>query len=175
MKALFPAAVILLIASGARSAETETSKIKIDSPIVRAMLPGAVVGGGYLQITNTGNTEDTLLGGTSDRAASVEVHRMTMDNGVMVMREMKDGLTLPPGQTVRLTPGNYHLMFMHVDKPFKKGEKIETTLQFKNAGPIKVEFSVGPAGAPINFMSPEKDMPGMSMSGDHSGHQGHTP
>ena len=67
---------------------------------------------------------------------------MSMDGGIMRMRELPDGLVLPPGATVRLEPGGYHLMLIGPKAPFKVGDHITATLKFAKAGSIKVEFYV---------------------------------
>ena len=69
-----------------------------------------------------------------------------MNDNVMVMRELKDGLAIPANSTVELKPGGFHLMFMNVTQPFKEGEMIKAKLVFQKAGPVDVEFAVGPAG-----------------------------
>lgn len=130
--------------------------LQIGHPYSRAMLPGAKVGGGYFKITNSGS-DDRLVSVTSDRAGTVQVHEMQMDNGIMTMRELKDGLAVPANSVVELKPGSYHLMFMNVTQPFKDGEMVKARLVFEKAGPVDVEFAVGPAG-------------GGAPKGDHSGH-----
>ena len=40
-------------------------------------------------------------------AAAVEVHEMSMSDGVMKMRKLDKGLEIKPGQTVELKPGGY--------------------------------------------------------------------
>lgn len=124
--------------------EFKVGQIEIDHPYARAMLPGAKVGGGYLSITNAG-TDDRLVAVATARAASAQLHEMKMDGGIMVMRELKDGVAVPAGATVELKPGGYHVMFMNVAEPFKEGETIEATLTFEKAGTVEVEFAVGPA------------------------------
>ena len=113
----FVAACLCLTVPGlASAAETTLGKLRIAAPYVRAMVPGAEVGGGYVTITNTGSTDDRLIAASSSRAIKVEVHEMKMDNDVMVMRKLESGLALPAGKTVQLKPGSYHLMFMDVDR-----------------------------------------------------------
>ena len=63
----------------------------IEAPWSRATPKGAAVGVGYLVIHNHGAAADRLIGGTADFAADVSVHEMSMDNGVMRMRELKVG------------------------------------------------------------------------------------
>lgn len=144
----FVAACLCLTVPGlASAAETTLGKLRIAAPYVRAMVPGAEVGGGYVTITNTGSTDDRLIAASSSRAIKVEVHEMKMDNDVMVMRKLESGLALPAGKTVQLKPGSYHLMFMDVIDPFKQGETIRAKLTFEKAGSIDVDFPVGSAVA----------------------------
>src|SRR5262249_56046188 len=83
----------------------------IEEPWARATPGGAQVGGGYLKITNTGKEADSLIGGSLPVATSVEVHQMTMSNGVMKMHKIGHGLEIKPGQTIHLKPLSIHLMF----------------------------------------------------------------
>jgi copper(I)-binding protein len=132
--------------SNIASAEDVTiGSLKISDPYVRAMVPGAPVGGGYVTITNIGNTDDRLITASSPRAGTVQIHEMKMDKDVMVMRELPDGLAIPAGKTVELKPGGYHVMFMTVGEPFKEGQVVRATLTFEKAGSVDVDFPVGPA------------------------------
>ncbi|MGF0524440.1 copper uptake system-associated protein [Agrobacterium pusense] len=119
-------------------------EVQISHPYARAMLPGAKLGGGYLKIVNDG-AADRLVSAKSDRATSVQLHEMKMDGGIMIMRELKDGITIPANTTVELKPGGYHVMFMNVTRPLKEGEMVKATLFFEKAGTVEVEFQVGPA------------------------------
>lgn len=138
---------VLFTLAGITSAYAHGFKVgdlAIGHPYARAMLPGAKVGGGYLKVTNSG-ADDRLVSVTSDRATSVQIHEMKMDGGIMEMRELKDGIAIPANSTVELKPGSFHLMFMNVTQPFKEGEMIKGRLVFEKAGPVDVEFAVGPA------------------------------
>ncbi len=129
-------------------AQTVTAgDIEISNPHARAMVPGAKVGGGYLSITNKGKADDKLVGIISTRAKSSEIHQMSVNNGVMTMRPVADGLVIPAGQTIDLKPGGYHVMFTDVAEPFKQGETVKATLTFEQAGQVDVEFAVGGANA----------------------------
>jgi copper(I)-binding protein len=116
--------------------------LKIGHPWARPTPNGAPTAAGYLTVTNTGARPDRLLGGSSPLAGQIEVHQMSMDGGIMRMRLLPDGVALPPGATVRLEPGGYHLMLVGPKAPFKVGDHIPATLKFAKAGSIKVEFHV---------------------------------
>jgi copper(I)-binding protein len=116
--------------------------LKIGHPWARPTPNGAPTAAGYLTVTNTGAQADRLLGGSSPLAERIEVHQMSMDGGIMRMRELPGGLALAPGATVRLEPGGYHLMLVGPKAPFKVGDHIPATLKFARAGAVKVEFYV---------------------------------
>ena len=108
---------------------------------------GAKTGGGYLTIENNGSSPDRLIGGSADIAAKVEMHEMSMKNGVMTMRPLDKGLTIEPGKTVKLAPGGYHLMMMDLKGPLKQGDKVPVTLEFEKAGKVQVSLDVQGVGA----------------------------
>lgn len=56
---------------------------------------------------------------------------MKMNGAIMEMRELQGGIAIPAKSTVELKPGGYHVMFMNVEKPFKEGETVKTTLVFE--------------------------------------------
>jgi len=53
-----------------------------------------------------------------------------------------DRLEIPPGGTVSLEPGGYHLMLMGVGAELKVGGKIELRLEFEKAGTVVVQAEV---------------------------------
>jgi copper(I)-binding protein len=113
----------------------------------RATPGGAKVAGGYLTIENRGSVPDRLLSGSTGLARSIEVHEMVVSNGLMMMRPIDGGLTIEPGETVKLAPGGRHLMFLGLKGPLKQGEHIPVTLMFEHAGEIEVSFEVQGLGA----------------------------
>lgn len=119
----------------------------VASPWTRATPGGAKIGGGYLKVTNNGATADRLLGATSSLADHVEIHEMSMTDGVMKMRPLADGLEIKPGETVELKPGGFHMMFMDLKQPLKQGDTLKATLKFEKAGPLDVNFSINALGA----------------------------
>jgi len=127
--------------------EAKIGNLVITQAWSRATPGGAKVGGGYLTITNEGSTPDRLIGGSSQVAAKVQVHEMSMNNGVMTMRPVEQGLVIEPGKTVKLSPGGFHLMLLDLKGPLKQGEKVPVTLEFERAGKISLMFDVEGIGA----------------------------
>jgi len=131
----------------AQTASYKLGDLLIQAPWARATPAGAKVGGAYLKITNNGTQPDRLVGGSLTGAREVEVHEMSMNNNVMKMRHLKEGLEIKPGQTVELKPGGYHLMLTGLSDGLKQGQKVKGSLSFEKAGTVEVEYAVAPIGA----------------------------
>ncbi len=116
--------------------------ISIVKPHLREAPPSATVAAGYLKIKNNGNEPETLLGASSTLSKTIEIHEMKIENEIMKMREVPEGLTINPGQILELKTGGYHLMFFHLVKQVKQGDTHEIKLNFKKSGEILVPFKV---------------------------------
>ena len=165
-----------LSAAPACAQEVKAGDLVITQAWSRATPGGAKIGGGYLTIENKGTTPDRLIGGSGDIAGKIEVHEMSMKNGVMTMRPLDNGLTIGPGKTVKLAPGGLHLMLFDLKAPLKQGDKVPITLEFEKAGKVTLSLDVGSIGAqgPAGADHPDspwtgavygamKNMPGMKM------------
>jgi copper(I)-binding protein len=160
--ALRPDTVVAPAASQTKS--YRLGALLIEAPWTRATPGGAQVAGGYVKITNKGTEADRLIGGSLPMASSVEVHEMSMTDGIMKMRRLEAGLEIKPGQTVELKPGGHHIMFMGLSEGLKEGRTVKGTLTFEKAGKIEVEFRVAPIGAT------KGSTPGGASGGRHSHH-----
>jgi len=138
---------VLALAPLARAHDFTVGSIHIVHPWARATPKGATVGGGYMTITNNGTEPDRLIGGSSEVAGRFEIHEMTMDNGVMKMRPLKDGIEIKPGETVKLEPGGYHVMMFDLKKPMADKDHVKGTLEFAKAGKVGIYYLVVPVGA----------------------------
>jgi copper(I)-binding protein len=132
----------LLLAGAACAAD-----IEIQAPWSRATAKGAAVGAGYLTIVNKGTAPDKLVSVTADVAAKVEIHEMAMDNSVMTMRALPDGVEIKPGETLTFKPGGLHLMLMGLKQPLVQGAEVHVTLNFAKAGAVAATLPVGSLGA----------------------------
>ncbi len=141
-------------------ANVSIGALKIENAFTRPTPGGAKVAVGYVTIVNGGGTADRLVSVTSGISASAEIHEGKMENGVMEMHELTDGLPIPPGTTVALKPGGDHIMFIDLNKPVKPGDTINATLTFEKAGKVDVGFK---AAASMGATSPDGGMSGMKM------------
>ncbi len=166
MKRILATAVALaLCASAAFTHDFTLGTLEIEHPASKATLPGQPVGGGFMIVTNKGTEADRLVSiAAPDVSDDVQIHEMAMENDVMKMRQLPDGIEIPAGATVELKPGGLHVMFMKIKHPFKEGEKFKATLTFEKAGTIDVDFTVEAAKPGAKK--------GEGASGDHEGHGG---
>lgn len=162
---LLAMAFICVGSSLALADEIKAGDLVITQAWSRATPKGAKIGGAYLTIENKGSTADRLVGGSADAAGKVEIHEMTMTNGVMKMRPVEKGLEIDPGKTVKLSPGGYHMMLMDLKTPLKQGDKLPITLEFEKAGKVTVSFDVESVGAqgPGGPSGEKMDMKKMDM------------
>jgi len=162
--AFFLAAALAAFATMPASADDVTvGSIKVSGPWARATPKGAAVGGAYFKVTNSGTASDRLVGGSSDAAQRLEIHEMSMDDGVMKMRELSQGLEIKAGETVEFKPGGYHVMLVGLKKPLMQGQNVRATLQFEKAGKMDVVFKIGSIAA-------QNGSGGHDMGGTKQGH-----
>jgi len=83
-----------------------------------------------LEMTITSIRPASLLGASSPACKEVQLHSMTMEGGMMRMREVK-AIELPAGKPVDLGKSGYHLMLIGLKAPLKEGEMVPVTLRIK--------------------------------------------
>lgn len=141
------AAAALLPALPAAAHDYRAGDIAIGHPWTRAIGAAAPTAAGYMSLRNAGTVPDRLVAASSPRARSVEIHEMTMTDGVMRMRPLAGGIAIPPGGTAWLRPGGTHLMLIGPAGPFAQDERVPVTLRFERAGEVTVDLEVAAAGA----------------------------
>ena len=148
MRKVLTVALSLFIGMGPAWGEPlKLGAIEIDAPFSRATLPKAPTGGAYFTVINTGTTDDRLVSATSTVAGEVQMHDMKIENSVASMRELPDGIVMPAGATVVLTPNGTQLMLTHLTHPLVQGDTLPLTLTFENAGSITLEVPIGSIAA----------------------------
>ena len=65
---------------------------------------------------------------------------MTMTDGIMRMRRLPAGLAVKAKSIVDLKPGGFHLMFVGLKQPLKKGESFNARFKFEKSGAVDVLF-----------------------------------
>lgn len=90
-----------------------------------ATVPGQSVAAAYMTMESPSNAR--IVSVKSDAAESVQIHAMSMQQGVMRMRRL-DVLDLPAGREVRLAPGGIHLMLAGLKHPLRAGASVKLSL-----------------------------------------------
>ncbi len=123
MRLILPMLLTLLFAPIASAA----GSISVKDAWVRLPPPGSQIGVAYLTLEPKQNM--VLISAKSPVAKTVELHNMSMNDGVMQMRHLEK-LALEAGKTVKLEPGGLHLMLIDLKKPLKIGDKVALDLKF---------------------------------------------
>ena len=124
----------------------EQAHLDIRNARSRVTPNGAPVAGGYVTIRNLSDKADRLIAATVAVSDRVEIHEMSMSDGVMRMRALDNGLEIPPGATIELKAGSYHLMFIKPKRALTEGEWIDGSLTFERGGLVPVRFKVDGIG-----------------------------
>jgi periplasmic copper chaperone A len=103
--------------------------------------PVVNVGAVYLWIANHSSHSDALIAIETPLAAKVELHRSTVVQGSMQMRQLAS-LECPPHATVKIEPGALHIMLLGLKQPLVAGATFPLSLKFRDAGMLVVQVSV---------------------------------
>jgi hypothetical protein len=145
----YPAPILKIVAKGGSGKAAAPAGLTVAKAWARATPGGAKVGAGYLDIVNSTGADDVLLSAAAPVVAGkTEIHEMKHEDGIMKMRALADGLTIPAGRTVSLSPGGLHIMFLDLKAPLTAGQSFDLELTFKSAGKMTVPVTVGDIAAP---------------------------
>ncbi len=156
MKRVFFVGLLLLIVSLAACSggAAESGEMVVENVQANMTMP-STTGSVWLKITNNTGQDDALTGAELAGCGTIELHNMTMDNDVMVMREVEGGkIPIPAGESVELKQGGLHIMCIDKEAPLEKGTSVDIALQFDNAGTIEVS---GMVVEPGNMMDMDHD------------------
>lgn len=149
--------------------------IEVSDGWSRETIKGVDVAVGYLTLRNTGSERRELIKITAPQAASIGVHRSSVDaNGVSRMWPVGK-LELLPGEVLKLSPNGVHLMLNGLKQPLAKGAQVPVTLVFEHEKPVTVQLQVrglADADGQANA-SAAKPAAAMPMQHDHGAHTGH--
>jgi len=117
---------VTVLSSGLANADA----IRVDNAWARATAPGQKVAAVFMDLT--AGADRTLVAAESPASKQVELHTMAMENGVMIMREVKE-IALPKGRTVQLKPGGLHIMLIDLNGQITADSSVALTLVVKDA------------------------------------------
>jgi copper(I)-binding protein len=106
------------------------------------MAPGMVTSAVFMKLINKGREADRLVSAQTDVAKKVEIHETRMENEVMKMHHLADGLEIPAKGEVILKPGSYHVMLIGLTGELNVGDRFSVVLTFEKSGTMMVEAEV---------------------------------
>ena len=144
-RVLSPVLLVLGLVAGCSQGEPSrpaagTAGVQVSDALCRPTPKGRQMTGCYLTLTAAG--DDRLVSVASPVAARIEIHESRIESGMMMMSQLREGMPLPAGQTVRLTPGGDHIMLLGVVDPLNVGDVVPLTLTFEKAGAQDVQARV---------------------------------
>lgn len=154
-------------------ARNGTSTVTIADAWVRATAgvddPSMTAAFGVL--ANDGTEDRTVISVDTDASPRAELHEMTMDNGVMVMRPIQGGIAVPAGGSTALEPGGRHIMIMALRAAIQPGDQIHISLGFDDGSRLEFDALAKEfAGGDEQYSgAPSSPMPMGSMSGSGGG------
>ena len=95
----------------------------------------------YFTLANSGGG-DRLLS-VAAPVGQASLHETSMADGIMRMRGLTDGIAVPPGATVRLSPSGKHVMIQGLAHPLAAGSALRLTLKFERQGAVTITAPVG--------------------------------
>jgi copper(I)-binding protein len=132
-------AVVLLVTAGCGSSGGD---LTIDDPWGRTSPSTTSNAAFYLTIGNETDAAEVLLSASSDACGAVELHRSTMEDGVMSMEPVEGGIEIPAGGETVLEPGGLHVMCIGKQVAFDAGTTVELTLDFATVPDRTVEVEI---------------------------------
>ena len=97
---------------------------------------------GYLTIKNTSNIDERLVSLTSEISKKTQLHDMFVENDIMKMKNLTDGIVIKAKSKVTFKPGSYHIMFMKLQKPLIVMNTYKVIIKFENSGSVILKMPV---------------------------------
>ena len=132
---------IVAVALVAAACSSGSDQVTVTDPWGRTSPAAATNAAFYMQLEGS-ETDDALIGGTSPACQTIELHETAMSDGVMSMRQLPEGISVPAGTTVSLEPGGLHVMCIGLTSALVDGESAQVELEFENSGIVTVSAEI---------------------------------
>jgi len=128
-KIIYKLIVLVLLTNVAiASAETKHFSLSFEKIIIPEAPPVSAVMVAYMNIKNNGAKSQKIMHIVSPQFKRVEIHEMSMKNGMMNMQQLKS-LSIKPKETIALESGGLHIMLIKPISPLKHNDKVELTFE----------------------------------------------
>lgn len=133
---------LLLIGLVSSALEANESIKTIEKAWARPTIATQRMSAAYFSLENTGSKEIEIEQITID-FGKAEIHESKIEDGMMVMQELKS-LKIAPSKQIKLQPGGLHVMLIDLKRPLLAGESFDLQLHTKGGKVIKLETTVKP-------------------------------
>lgn len=127
-----------------KSSTTMADKVSITDAWARATFALAKSGAAYMTITNNSKQQVHLSSVEVSQtvAARSELHHTIMDDEMMSMQELTEGVVIPSNNQVNFVPGGKHIMLMGLTGPLLADNTIELDFIFADQSRLSHQFLV---------------------------------
>lgn len=126
--------------------DTRIGTVTIAKPWARATPGDGGVGAAFMELRSAVGSADRLIGASTPLAATVELHDQVQPGGGAPRRRVR-GLDIPPGNSIVLKPGSYHIKLVDLRRRLVEGTWLPLTLDFEKSGTVLVQVPIVGIGA----------------------------
>ncbi|MFT5395232.1 MAG: copper(I)-binding protein [Gammaproteobacteria bacterium] len=119
----------------------ESVEVRFSDAWISEAPPTVSVLAGYANIYNASDKPIALIKVSSPNFSKIEIHRSVL-NGDMVSMEKQESLEIPAKNTIKLSPGDLHLMLFDPDKPLRSGDTATLNFSFSDGHNQSIEAQV---------------------------------
>lgn len=127
-----------------QSSMTMADAIVVNDAWARATFALAKTGAAYMFISNPSEQNVHLLSVDVDERTAMfaQLHHTVMNNDMMQMQELSEGLVIEEKQTLSFEPGGKHIMLMGLTGPLEPNQNFTVYLNFADESVKEVVFVV---------------------------------
>jgi copper(I)-binding protein len=116
-------------------------KVSISDAWVSEAPTNVSVLAGYANIHNPSNKLITLIAISSQNFSKIEIHRSVLNREIISM-EKQESLEISAENTIKLSPGDFHLMLFEPNKPLRSGDTVTLNFLFSDGHIETIEAKV---------------------------------
>lgn len=151
MKKLIATFIVFILTLGFWQTSFANESLKKDSVSITTSYAYATTRSaqtGAVFITNVSNTGEprSIISASSSYAERVELHTMSMDDGIMTMRESENGFTIPAKKNFNLNKNGDHFMLMQLKQPLQKGDQVDLKIVLNDSTEILIHVPIMSVG-----------------------------
>lgn len=119
-------------------------ELTVTDGYVRATFPMAKTAAAYFTIHNPSDSPVVVTHVSVDASVAndAQIHTTEMQNDMMQMRHLPDGVTIAPDSQVAFTPGSYHIMLLGLTEGLIEGREVTLTLHIQGQPSMVVTLPV---------------------------------